>query len=150
MSVNPTTSYVMTYDVVCSNCMRYRMFWAIHRRFSARHRMRYRIRYRIRCFIWFKFWGPNGLPWAWMTRASFADSYSHCSITGTLPVLLQQPDSIATPCFPIPPRLAPQYQARPGIFFRFTGLQPGAAPQKVGNSSHPAFQKVSNKRAILT
>ncbi len=26
--------------------------------------------------------------------------------TGTLPVLLQQPDSIATPCFPIQPRLA--------------------------------------------
>ena len=58
--------------------------------------MRYRIRYRIQCFICFKF----------LTSASFADSYSDCSITGTLPVLLQQPDSIATPCFPIQPRLA--------------------------------------------
>jgi hypothetical protein len=47
-----------------------------------------------------------GSEWPALTSASFADSSSDCSNTGTLPVLLQQPDSIATPCFPIQPRLA--------------------------------------------
>jgi hypothetical protein len=61
-----------------------------------------------------------------LTSASFADSYSDCSITGTLPVLLQQPDSIATPCFPIPPRLAsPPITGLPWNCFRGS---PGCNP----------------------
>ncbi len=150
MSVEPTTSYVMTYDV-CSYRMRYLMLWATHSRFSASYPMRYRIRYSIQCFIWFKFWGPNGLSWAWMTSASFADSYSDCSITGTVPVLLHKPDSIATPCFPIPPRLAnppiSEYQACPGICFRFTGLQPGVAAQHAENCSMPCHRAATTAAA---
>jgi hypothetical protein len=40
------------------------------------------------------------------TEVEWSDSCSDCFIAATLPVLLQQPDSIAMPCFPIPPRPA--------------------------------------------
>jgi hypothetical protein len=132
------TLYVMTYEVVCSHCKRYSMFWATHCSFSAPYSMLYRIWYGIRCFIWFKLWGLNGLPWAWMTSASFAYSsrYADCSITGTLPVLLQQPDSIATSCLLIQPRLAsPPISGLPWNYFRFPGLQLGAAAQHAENCS---------------
>ncbi len=71
-----------------------------------------------------------GSEWPALTSASFADSYSDCSITGTLPVLLQQPDSIATPCFPIQPRLASTpITGLPCIFFRGSpGCNPAPPP----------------------
>ena len=149
-------SYVMTYDhnyydVATYDIVRptYDVVRHVRHRTSRRttsynaDRMRYRrfglhIVYDIVCDV--ALFPSGGRAWGGLNGPRFICRSVHWQIrfyNQGLPVLLQQPDSIATPWYPIPPgppRPAspfPPLSGLPRHLFRFARPQPGAACLKM-------------------